>query len=105
LTFLASAVPTILFTITGVLGMMAAGLTAKWVAVLGWVSAAAHVVAMSTVAQSGAFAPDGIVGALTPVTTVIWIVATALQLPGRLAALRSKQHSPAAPPEVLRSAT
>ena len=91
LTFLASAIPTILFTITGILGLAAAGLIARWVAVIGWISAAAHVLVVFTVAQSGIFAPDGIVGALTPVTTVVWIIAVAVQLPGRLAALQPRE--------------
>jgi hypothetical protein len=103
LTFLASAIPTILFTITGILGMAAAGLIARWLAVIGWISAAAHVLVMFTVAQSGAFAPDGIVGALAPVTTVVWIVAVAVLLPGRLAAVMAREGQPAAGPEVLRS--
>jgi len=41
LTFLASAIPTILFTVTGVLGLLRAGLAPPWVAALGWLSAAA----------------------------------------------------------------
>ena len=89
LTFLASAMPTILFTITGVQGMAATGLIVRWVAVIGWISAAAHVLVMFTVAQSGPFAPDGIVGALAPVTTVIWIIASAVLLRGRLTVLDS----------------
>lgn len=84
LTFTASAVPTILFTVTGVLGMAEAGLAPVWVGVLGWISAGAHVVVMFTVAQSGPFAPDGLVGALTPVTTVVWILATAAGLRTRV---------------------
>ena len=38
---------------------------------------------MTTVAQSGPFAPDGIVAALTPLTTVLWILAVAATLPRR----------------------
>ena len=86
MTFLASAVPTILFTATGVLGLRAAALAPTWVAVLGWISAAAHVVVMTTVAQSGQFAPDGIVGALTPLTTVLWVLGVAAMLPRRVRA-------------------
>lgn len=86
LTFTASAVPTILFTVTGVLGLAEAGLAPVWVGVLGWISAGAHVVVMFTMAQSGPFAPDGIVGAVTPVTTVVWILATAAGLQARVRA-------------------
>jgi hypothetical protein len=81
LTFLASAVPTILFTVTGVLGLRQAGLSPPWVSALGWLSAAAHVLVLFTLAQRGAFAPDGIIAALVPVTTVIWILALAATLP------------------------
>jgi hypothetical protein len=84
LTFTASAVPTVLFTVTGVLGMAEAGLAAAWVGVLGWISAGAHVIAMFTLAQSGPFAPDGMVGSLTPITTVVWILATAVGLRRRV---------------------
>ncbi|HET7899961.1 MAG TPA: hypothetical protein VFL59_02160 [Candidatus Nanopelagicales bacterium] len=82
LTFTASAIPTVLFTVTAVLGMAAAGLAVRWVAILGWLSASAHLVAVLTLAQSGPFAPDGLVGALTPVTTVVWIIAAAAGLRG-----------------------
>ena len=80
LTFTASAVPTVLFTVTGVLGVADAGLAPQWACVIGWVSAAAHVVVAFTFAQSGPFAPDGLVAALTPVTTVVWILGTAVGL-------------------------
>jgi hypothetical protein len=86
LAFLASAGPTILFTATGVLGLRQARLCPPWVASLGWISAAAHVLAMLTLAQRGVFAPDGIIALLTPLTTVIWIVALAIKLPGSWAA-------------------
>ena len=81
LTFLASAVPTILFTVTGVLGLRQAGLSPSWVTALGWLSAAAHLLAIFTLAQRGPFAPDGIVAVLVPLTTVIWILAQAATLP------------------------
>ena len=81
LTFLASAVPTILFTVTGLLGLRQAGLSPSWVTALGWLSAAAHLLAIFTLAQRGAFAPDGIIAALVPLTTVIWILAQAATLP------------------------
>jgi hypothetical protein len=81
LTFLASAIPTILFTVTGVLGLRWAGLAPPWVAALGWLSAAAHLLVLFTLAQRGAFAPDGIIAALVPLTTVIWILALAVTLP------------------------
>jgi hypothetical protein len=79
--FLASAVPTMLFTVTGVLGLRRAGLSAWWVSALGWLSAAAHLLALFTLAQRGAFAPDGIIAALVPLSTVIWILAQAATLP------------------------
>jgi hypothetical protein len=72
LTFLASAVPTILFTVTGVLGLRQARLSPPWVSALGW---------LFTLAQRGAFAADGIIAGLVPVTTVIWILALAATLP------------------------
>lgn len=84
LMFLASAVPTILFTVAGVLGMRAAGLAPAWVGILGGISALAHLVVMGTVAQAGPFAPDGIVGAIVPLTTVVWILAACAMLPGRV---------------------
>lgn len=80
LVFLASAVPTIVFTVPAVTAMAATRLVPAWVTSLGWLSAVAHVVVMFTFAQSGAFAPDGIVGALTPLTTVFWIVGAAVVL-------------------------
>jgi hypothetical protein len=81
LTFLASAIPTILFTVTGVLGLRQARLASPWVAALGWVSAAAHLLVLFTLAQGGAFTPDGIIAALVPLTTVLWILALAATLP------------------------
>jgi hypothetical protein len=81
LTFLASAIPTILFTVTGVLGLRQARLSPPWVAALGWVSAAAHLLVLFTLAQRGAFTPDGTIAALVPLTTVIWILALAATLP------------------------
>jgi hypothetical protein len=82
LTFLASAVPTILFTVIGVLGLRQARLRHRGVYALGWLSAAAHLLAVFTLAQRSAFAPDGIIAALVPLTTVIWILAQAAALPG-----------------------
>ena len=81
LTFLASAVPTIVFTVTGVLGLRQARLSRPWVSALGWLSAAAHLLVLFTLAQRGAFAPDGIIAGLVPLTTVIWILALAATLP------------------------
>ncbi len=82
--FLASAVPTLLFTITGVLGLERARLSPRWVGILGWISVAAHVVILFTIAQQGAFAPDGLVAALVPITTVLWILALSATLPGQV---------------------
>lgn len=84
LSFLASAVPTLLFTVTGVLGLERARLSPRWVSILGWISAAAHVVVMFTVDQRGAFTPDGPAGALVPVTTVLWILALSATLPAQV---------------------
>jgi hypothetical protein len=81
LTFLASGVPTIVFTVTGVLGLRQAGLSPPWVSALGWLSAAAHVLVLFTLAQRGPFAADGIIAGLVPLTTVIWILALAVTLP------------------------
>jgi hypothetical protein len=74
-------VPTILFTVAAVLGLQQAGLSPPWVSALGWLSAAAHVLVLFTLAQRGAFAPDGIIAGLVPLTTVIWILALAATLP------------------------
>jgi len=52
-----------------------------WVIGVGWLSAAAHLLVLFTLAQRGAFAPDGIIAALVPLTTVIWILALAATLP------------------------
>ena len=81
LTYLASGVPTIVFTATGVLGLRQAGLSPPWVSAVGWLSAAAHVLVLFTLAQRGAFAADGIIAGLVPLTTVIWILALAATLP------------------------
>lgn len=45
-------------------------------------------------AQRGAFAPDGVIAALVPLTTVIWILAQAAALPRswRAAALASARR-------------
>jgi hypothetical protein len=88
LTFLASALPTMMFTATGVIGLSQAGLSPPWVSGLGWLSTAAHLLAMLTLAQDGAFAPDGIIATLTPLTTVLWILALAVTLPRSLIAPR-----------------
>jgi len=82
--FLASAVPTLLFTITGVLGLERARLSSRWVGILGWISVVAHVVILFTVAQQGVFTPDGPVAALVPLTTVLWILALSAMLPGQV---------------------
>jgi hypothetical protein len=81
LTFWASAVPTIVFTVTGVLGLRHNGLSPPWVSVLAWLSAAAHAPVLFTLAQRGPFAPDGIIAGLLPLTTVLWILALAATLP------------------------
>ena len=81
LTFWASGVPTILFTVTGVLGLRQAGLSPPWVSAVGWLSAAAHVLVLFTLAQRGPFAADGIIAGLVPLTTVVWILALAATLP------------------------
>jgi hypothetical protein len=65
LAFLTSALPTSVFTATAVIGLGRAGLSPPWVSALGWLSAAAHLLAMLTLAQDGAFAPDGIIATLT----------------------------------------
>jgi hypothetical protein len=93
LTFLASAVPTIMFTVTGVLGLRQAGLSPTWVSALAWLSAASHLLPVLAVAQQGAFAPDGLVPALIPLTTVIWILTLAATLPASMrAAAASAAH-------------
>ena len=59
----------------------AAGLSPPWVSALGCLSAAAHVLVLFTLAQRGAFAADGIIAGLVPLTTVLWILALAATLP------------------------
>jgi hypothetical protein len=84
LSFIASAVPTVLYTVSGVLGVARAGLSPGWVSVLGWISAAAHVVVLFALDEKGLFALDGLVGMVTPVTTVAWVLALCAMLPGRV---------------------
>jgi hypothetical protein len=48
---------------------------------LGWLSAAAHVLVLFTLAQHGPSAADGIIPGLVPLTTVIWILALAVTPP------------------------
>ena len=84
LAFLVSAVPTVLFTAAAVLGLRRAGLSLGWVSGLGWFSAGAHVLVMSTLAQRGLLAPDGPIGGIAPLTTVLWVLASAMTLPGAL---------------------
>ena len=113
LTFLVSAVPTIMFTATGVAGLHQARLSPPWVSALGWLSATAHLLVMFTLAQRGAFTPDGIIATLAPLTTVIWILALAATLPRSWPASRavgpgdavaiSHGESPAPPAEAARS--
>jgi hypothetical protein len=74
-------VPTIVFTVTGVLGLRQAGLSPPWVSAVGWLPAAAHGPVLIKLAQRGAFAPDGIIAGLVPLTTVLWILALAATLP------------------------
>ena len=81
LAFRAPGVPTIVVTVTGVLGLRQAGLSPPWVSGLGWLSAAAHVLVLFTLAQRGPFAADGIIAGLVPLTTIIWILALAATLP------------------------
>jgi hypothetical protein len=80
LTFLASALPTILFTVTEAQGCDHRA-SPQWVSALRRLSAAAHLLVLFTLAQRGAFAPDGIIATLVPVTTVVWILAVAATLP------------------------
>jgi len=58
-----------------------AGLSPPWVSAVRWLSAAAHVLVLFTLAQRGPFAADGIIAGLVPLTTVIWILALAATLP------------------------
>ncbi len=68
----------------------AAGNAGAGLAALGWLSAAAHVLVLFTLAQRGAFAADGIIAGLVPLTTVLWILALAATLPrSRRAAVRA----------------
>jgi hypothetical protein len=57
-------VPIIVFTVTGVLGLRQAGLSPPRVSALGWLSAAAHVLVLFTLAQRGLSAADGIIPGL-----------------------------------------
>jgi hypothetical protein len=76
----AGAPPAIVFTVAAVLGLDAAGLSPRWVAVVGAACALSHVLALDTLAQQGAFAPDGLVATIVPVTTVVWVLCVAANL-------------------------
>lgn len=84
LSFVASAVPTVLYTATAVLGLARAGLAPGWISILGWIAAIAHAVALFAVRERGLFALDGLVGMLTPLTTDLWLLALCVTLPGRV---------------------
>ncbi len=58
-------------------GLRLAGLSPQWVSALRRLSAAVHLLVLFALAQRGAFAPDGIIATLVPVTTVVWILAVA----------------------------
>jgi hypothetical protein len=49
---------------------------------------------MLTLAQDGAFAPDGIIATLIPLTTVLWILSLAATLPRSWLARRTDQRTP-----------
>lgn len=84
ISFVASGVPKLLFTITGVLGIARAGLAASCVTGLGWISAAAHTLVLFAIGEQGLFALDGPIGMLTPVTTDIWILTVCATLSRRM---------------------
>jgi hypothetical protein len=73
LTFQASALPAVLLTVTAVLGLRRAGLFPPLVSALGWLSPAAHLLVLFTLARRGAFASDGIIAGLVPLIMVIWM--------------------------------
>jgi len=84
LSFVASAVPTLLYTVSAVIGLARAGLSPRWVSALGWISAAAHVVVLFAIGETGLFALDGLVGMLMPLTTIAWVLTLCAILPGRV---------------------
>lgn len=84
LSFVASAVPTLLFTVTAILGLARAGLSPGWVTLLGWISVVTHVLVLFAVRDQGLFALDGPVGMLSPVATDLWILTLCANLRGRL---------------------
>ena len=87
LTFQASAAPAILFTVTAVLGLRRAGLFPPLVSALGWLSAAAHLLVLFSLAERGAFAPYGTIAGLVPLIAVIWMLG-----PGRTARIAAGSH-------------
>ncbi|MQA88001.1 MAG: hypothetical protein GEV03_26115 [Streptosporangiales bacterium] len=78
--FAVSGVPTVVMTAGVVLGAHAARLAPPWVSTLGLLSGLAHILAATTFARTGPFALDGIIGLVTPLTTVLWIVALSIVL-------------------------
>lgn len=84
LSFVASAVPTLLYTAAAVLGLQRAGLSPGWVSALGWISALAHLPVLFALDERGLSALDGLLGMIAPVTTVLWVLCLCVQLPGRV---------------------
>lgn len=72
------------FTVSAVIGITRAALAPVWVTVLGWISAAAHVVVLFALGDTGPFALDGPVGMFVPVTTDLWLLTMCANLPGRV---------------------
>ncbi|MQA82699.1 MAG: hypothetical protein GEV10_30285 [Streptosporangiales bacterium] len=90
--FAVSAIPTLVMTVGVVLGTHVARLAPPWVGALGLLSGLAHILAATTFARTGPFALDGPIGLLTPLTTVVWIIALSVVLLVRVA--KSHRASP-----------
>jgi hypothetical protein len=93
LAFLASALPTCVFTVTGVIGLGRAGLAPPWVS--RWAGCRPpRTCSPCLPSPRTAFAPDGIIATLTPLTSVLWILALAATLPRSWLARRTDQRTP-----------
>lgn len=78
--FAASAVPTVVFATAFGLAMLRTGVPGRWAGWLSLLDALAHVPAALALAQSGAFALDGLFANLAPLVFMVWVVAACVPL-------------------------
>ncbi len=81
---IASALATVQYTGGGVLRLARAARSPGWGSVLGWIAAIARGLVPFALDESGPFASDGLVGMITPLTSVQWVLALCACLPGRV---------------------